>query len=36
MGGVTLDVVGVGSVGPIPDCAVGVLCWPMRGKVYCW
>ena len=24
--GVTSDVVGVGSVGQVPDCAVGVLC----------
>ena len=30
----TLDVVGVGSVGQVPDCAVGVLCWPMRGKIF--
>ena len=32
----TSDVVGVGSVGQVPDCAVGVLCWPMRGKIFYW
>ena len=34
----TSDVVGVGSVGQVPDCAVGVLCWPMNRKiqVFCW
>ena len=32
----TSDVVGVGSVDQIPDSSVGVLCWPMHGKIFCW
>ena len=32
----TSDVVGIGSVGQVPDCAVGVRCWPMRGKIFYW
>ena len=30
-GGVTSDV-----VDQVPDCAAGILCWPMRGKIFCW
>ena len=33
---VTSDVVSVRSVGQVPDCAISVLCWPMRGKIFCW
>ena len=29
------DVVGVGSVGQVSDCAVGVLRWPMCGEIFC-
>ena len=35
-GSVTSDVMGVGSVGKVPDCAVGVLCWSMRGEIFGW
>ena len=31
----TSDVVGIGSVSQVPDCAVGVLCWPMHGEIFC-
>ena len=30
----TLGVVGVGFVGQVPDCAVGVLCWPMGSEIF--
>ena len=32
----TSEVVGVGSVGQVADCAVGVLRWRMRGNIFCW
>ena len=35
-GGMTSDVVSVSSVGQLPNCAISVLCWPMRGKIFCW
>ena len=30
----TSDVVGVCSVGQVPDCAVGVLCWPNEVRYF--
>ena len=34
--GVISEVVGVRSVGRVPDCSVDVLRWPMRGEIFCW